>query len=438
MTQHLLRVVSAIAAICTGGCGMSHDSTAVKSETKTLPNGLRIVAIPFAKSGNVSIFTYLPLGLAGDGAGQTQWSHLIEHLVIRTTMPGDLSQGNAETLPDHMRLDFYGTTANWQEGLSHHQRWLEGIPFSQANLDAEKPRVVAECDSVAKNLATHKFAMSAWAQGVRFGRPNVTIKGDVLKAELAAVQKYRNERLMVPAQTTVCVVGGVDAATVFAEVEKQLGGLRSGPAATTAPPAPARAPTPGNLDLTWDLDARHILLTWPLPDAGTAEHAALTAASVWLNMRFFEDTALKPLTGMVACATDLTTPEGSFFCVSTALRPGAEADAVRKKLLATVGRLAAGGNDLKQLPMLGQQLAFQLTRVPDSAALAGSTPPGMKPAMVEANIGLQSGMHVQRFGAHREEEARHLSRLTATGVQQAAARFLTEAKCQTCTLQPAH
>jgi hypothetical protein len=45
--------------------------------------------------------------------------------------------------------------------LTHHRRWLEGVPFTEATLEEEKPKVIAECDFTARNLATHKFAVAA-------------------------------------------------------------------------------------------------------------------------------------------------------------------------------------------------------------------------------------------------------------------------------------
>jgi hypothetical protein len=89
--------------------------TKPKVEARTLTNGLRVVAIHFPSSTNASIYTFLPLSLTTDDAGQAQWSHLVEHLVIRSTIPDDSREANAETLPDHMRLDFYGNVGNWKE-----------------------------------------------------------------------------------------------------------------------------------------------------------------------------------------------------------------------------------------------------------------------------------------------------------------------------------
>src|SRR4051812_5373195 len=195
-------------------------------ETRNLTNGLRLIAVYFPASTNVSIFTFLPMSLTTDDARQAQWAHLVEHLVIRSTMPSDSPQANAETLPDHMRLDFYGNSGNWHEGLLHHRRWLEGVPFTESSLAAEKPKVNMECDFTAKNFATHKFAMAAWAQGFRHGQTNVALKEDVLRANLTDVQHLRDDRLVASNQVTVCIVGGLEPATVLAAVEKEFSGLR--------------------------------------------------------------------------------------------------------------------------------------------------------------------------------------------------------------------
>jgi hypothetical protein len=197
-----------------------------RAESQALPNGIRIVSVHFPDSTNMAIFTYVPMGLVMDGPQQTQWSHLVEHLVIRSTVPGDLSVANAETLPDHMRLDFYGNVSNWKEGLSHHQRWLQGVPFTQASLEAEKPKVRSEADYTVRNLATHKFAMAAWAQGFRHGQTNAAIQQDIGRVSLNDIQSYRDNHLPVLSNVVVCIVGGVEPAKVLPIVSEQLASIK--------------------------------------------------------------------------------------------------------------------------------------------------------------------------------------------------------------------
>ncbi len=199
----------------------------MKVETKTLSNGLGLVAIHNPGSRSESILTFLPMGLTSDGPGQTQWSHLVEHLVVRSTAGGDVEHFNAETVDDHMRLDSYGAAENWQDGLDHHRRWLQGVALTQQNLKAEKPNVIGEADTVARNSFTHKFALAAWAQASRHGRSEVAVKGDVLGARLEAIERYRNEHLIVLDRTVVCMVGGVEPAVALAAATKRLEGIRS-------------------------------------------------------------------------------------------------------------------------------------------------------------------------------------------------------------------
>ncbi|MCY3024345.1 MAG: hypothetical protein NTW87_35665, partial [Planctomycetota bacterium] len=264
----------------------------------------------------------------------------------------------------------------------------------------------------------------------RHGRKQADLKGDVLRAELKAVQLYRDERLVVPGKTTVCLVGGVDAKAFFAEAEKQLGGIKS----LALPPPPVKTAA-GNLDLTWDLDASHLILAWPLPDFGQEDYAALMAAAQWQTVQFCSDAELIQQTGRVFAGADLSTPEGNFFYVSASLRPGAAFAAVEKRLRACVSQWAT--NPSEQIALFSKQVSFSLTYVPDPAALLAQPPPGVTPAMIECNAGLQACMNIHRYGQQREALARMLGDVTTAKVRQAAAKYLTEQKCSVCTIHPA-
>jgi predicted Zn-dependent peptidase len=422
----------ALALLTAAGMGCrSRADVRSGADTLSLKNGIRVVVVRIPGTSNTSIFTYLPMGLASDGAGQAQWSHLVEHLVLRTTVPFGSQEANAETLPDHLRLDFYGTTENWEDGLSHHVRWLEGVPFAEQSLTAEKPRVNAECDTVAQSLATHKFAMAAWAQGYRFGRPHAAIKGDVERATLADIQRYRDERLPVLEKVVVCIVGGLDAETVTPVVIEQLGKLTS----EAKLPAPVAA-TGGSREMTWDLAARHLVLTWPVPDLTAPDYPALMVAGQWLTMQLFGDQELKALTGMAFAGADLTTPEGRFFYVSASVRPEASFQAVQAKLDTHLAALRTNEPGPAEAPQIGRQLSDALTTIPDVAMVKAQAPPNMTEAMIEGNLGLQYGMHQYRYGSHRTAIADGLAAVTAADVRQAAQEHLAPERCSLCTLRP--
>jgi hypothetical protein len=400
--------------------------------SRTFTNGLRAAVVYFPGSTNVSTFTFLSLGLASDGPGQTQWAHLIEHLVLRTTMPTTSAEANAETLPDHLRLDFYGDAGNWKEGLSHQRRWLEGIPFTEASLQAEKPLVNQECDFTVRKFATHKFAVAAWNQGFRHARTNIAVKGDVTKATLGEIQRIRDERLAVSNQVTVCVVGGIPAENVFVEIEKQLSRVEL--RGSLAPQTGRNART---LDLTWDLPARHLLLTWPIAGSDESDHAALSAAAMCLNMQLSRDTELARDVSMPFVGADLVTPEGTFFYVSAALRPMARFEDLRTRLQARVEGFSSNATELAQVPSIGRQLAKSLVEIGDPKLIKAQAPPQMTLAMIEANIGLQAGMGEHRYGNRRAALAKQLTELSADDVRAVARKYLSTSKVSVCTLRPA-
>jgi hypothetical protein len=396
-----------------------------------LSNGILVVSVYFPGSTNVSIFTYLPLGLASDGPQQAQWSHLIEHLVLRSTGLADLTRANAETLPDHMRLDFYGNVGNWKEGVSHHRRWLEGAPFTEASLAAEKPKVKSECDFTAKNFATHKFAIAAWAQGYRYNQTHAALKGDVDRASLSDIQKYRESRLAVRSNAVVCVVGGIEPAKVLPACSEALGAIKS----SAGPVAPV-ALHPGNREMTWDLNARHLVLTWPIPAPAAEDFPALLVAAQWLNLQFFSDPEAKKMTGRVFAGADLATPEGNFFYVTASLRPGSSFKDVQERLEYHLRRLSSPDEDLSLLPMFGGQLAGSLTQVPDPRLMKGQLPPSASMAMVEGNLGLQWGMNEYRYGPYKAVLARRLAELKTVQIRQAVSNHLAASKCSIITLRP--
>lgn len=397
----------------------------------TLTNGIRIVSLHFPHSTNMAIFTYLPLGLAGDEPHRAQWSHLIEHLVIRSTVSSGLGMANAETLPDHLRLDFYGHTANWEDGLSHHRRWLEGVPFTAASLAAEKSKVKSEGDFTARQLATHKFALAAWAQGLRHGLTNVALKGDVDRAELEEIQGYRDQRMVVLTNVVVCIAGGVDPQQVLAACAKKLSNVSS-----TAQPAQAVQLHHGTRAMTWDLDARHIVITWPIPSAAQDDFAALLVAAQWLNLQLFSDAEIKQRTGMALAGADLVTPEGSFLFLSASLRPGHSFEEVEAALARPLQRLRAGNAEVPLLANLGRRWADSLAVLPNPDSMKGQLPPNVTPAMVEMNLALQWGMQEYRYGPHKSALADRLKRVTAEAVQGAVRDHLNENRRSVITLQP--
>lgn len=430
-----MKLVRAVSRLTVGTILLLGGTTSLAAKPQvdgfTLENGIRVVSLYIRDSNNVSIFTYLPMGLASDGPGQAQWSHLIEHLVLRSPVALRYDQANGETPEDHMRLDFYGNVSNWQEGLSHHRLWLAGVAFDERRLELEKVQVNSECDTVANRLATHRFAFAAWGQGFRHGRKHAAVKGDVSRARLSEIQRHRDEHLVVLDKSVVCFIGGVDPKTLRAVVNKELGGIQS----EAKRPAPVELHT-GSHEMTWDIDARHIILSWPIPDVTGPRYGALMVAARLLMVRFNLDAELKALTGVVFAGTDLAVPEGRFFYVTASVRAEASFDDVRKKLEGHIDALKSDENAVAWAATIGQQISSEISQVMEPRLAKAQLPANASIAMAEGQAGLLWGTYEFRYGSWRSALAKRLAAITGKKVQRAAMKHLTDEMCSVFRIEP--
>src|SRR5713226_1986287 len=311
--------------LCLCLCGAAWGT---EVQSRHLPNGIEIQYVHVPGSAGLSVFSFLPAGLANDDDGCAQFSHLLEHMVIRTTTPQDSTNVNAETLADHMRLDYYGSAANWREAVSHHARWLAGLPFDANILRREIARANSEVDFTAQNLMSHKFGVAAWNQAWRFGHSQVTVRLDPARITLMRLQRYRDTHFNQLGRTVVTAVGGAEPVTILSALSEAMGKARPGSPSARGGPKPA----PADKTATWDLPVRHLIMSWPIPGpASEKEYAALIAAAQWFLSRAYLDLEWKKLTGPVLAGADLVTPETAYFYLSATLQPQTQPDAVRRK-----------------------------------------------------------------------------------------------------------
>jgi predicted Zn-dependent peptidase len=273
--------------------------------------------------------------------------------------------------------------------------------------------------------------MAAWAQGVRHGETAAALKGDIDRASLTDIQAYRDAHLAVLSNVVVCVVGGVAPEEVRAEAFRQLEPLQS-----KAKLATVVKLHPGKHEMSWDLNARHFVLSWPIPGPEEPAFAPLLVAGQRLMMLCYADERLKALTGMTLAGADLRTPEGNFFYVSASVRPDSSFAEVEKLLAKYVSELSAPGTDLSWAPMFGQQLAESLSSVPDLDTLKAQLPPNVTMEAVQGNLGLQWGMNEFRYGGRKTSLAGNLRHLNAEAVRDAAKKYFSISNCTSVTLQP--
>lgn len=399
----------------------------------TLNNGIRVVCLYVEDSTDVVILSYLPLGLVNDGKTKAQWSHLVEHLTIRTTGPIDYKTSNAETMADNMRLEFIGNTDNWTQGLERHAKWLSGLPFSEESLAEELPKALSEIDTTEARLATHKWAYAAWNQVFRHGETDISVRGDVQSAQLSELQEYRDLHLVQADRVLLCVIGGVESKTLQPVMEEQFGSINL--TAKTFPPATVTSETVKDHTATWDINVTHYMETYAIPRPENVDYPALYIANALLNLVLMQDTELKELIGFVLCGVDLITPEQTYLQISASLKPNADIEVVMQRIRLLINRLKQPENNA-QVAMAAPSLSMQFSSPLDVDMIKRQNPGGVSEAMMLGNIGLWWGMLEYQYGETLPKLAGAFANVSADDVADVVNQYLTEDDRMTLVLTP--
>ena len=399
----------------------------------TLSNGIRVVNFYVENTTDVGIFSYLPLGLVTDGKAKAQWSHLIEHLTLRTTGPIDYNTSSAETMADNMRLEFRGNTDNWTQGLELHAKWLSGLPFSAESLAEELPNALSEINATEARLATHKWAFAAWNQVFRHGETDIAMRGDIQSAQLSELQEYRDQHLVQADRVLLCVIGGVDSETLKETMEKQLGAISLSEKKlpqSTVPPEIAK-----DQNATWDINVTHYMETYAIPKVENRDYPALYMASLLLRVACMQDPELKALTGHVFCGVDLITPEQVYLYVSASLKPDTDIDKVKQQIRLLINQLKQPANNA-QVPMYAQSLSMELSSSPDITMVMQRKPAGVTETMMLLQLGVTWGMLDYQYGDTLSQLAGAFADVSAADVADVVNRYLTEDERMTLVLTP--
>ncbi len=412
---------------------LSASNTAPKVARFTLSNGIRVVNLYVENSAQVGIFSYLPLGLVADGKAKAQWSQLINHLTVRSTGPIDINTSGAETMTDNLRLDYLGNSDNWLQGVERHANWLSGLPFTEESLAEEIPNVLTQIDIVEKNLATHKYANTAWNQVIRHGETDIAIRESIQSARLNELQEYRDRHLVQADSVLLCVIGGVDTEILKQTMEQHLGSINL--PEKRSPKPTVSIETTNDLNATWDINVTHYLETYPIPRPDDTDYPALFVASVLLRLACIQDTQLKDLAGYVYSGVDLVTPEQIYFYISASLKPNSDIEKVKERVSYLMNEMRQPENNT-QVDMVTYWLSLELGAPPDMKTLMQNKPENVTEDMWLLQFGVSWGMLEYQYGETMSQLAAAFANVSADDVGSVANRYLTEDRRMTLLLTP--
>lgn len=386
-----------------------------------LPNGVRAVVVHVPDAPRQTTFTFLPLSLATDGPNQAQWSHLIEHLLIRSTDPHSLQadgmEFNGETGPECLRLDSYAAPEQWRASIERHAKWLAARSFDAEMLEREKAMIAGEERGTSTSGFTHKWAIAAWNQIIRHGLDHAAVHGDVAGASVESVMDAAQARLPIDQSVLIATIGPAEPDAVRAAMEETIGQLNA-----FTPEAPRHGAAAGDRlpDVTrgtWDLPTCHVLIWWRLPDASPATRAAATASFMDAQMRLQTLKVGGEKPGVVLAHPIITIPEGAYFVVNLRLAPGIDPAAARNAVVQ-----AMNSCNPEMALRLGRMSAMNWGPAPDFDASRRNLQERMR-HLLEGQWLLTRSMEEFNWGAPAEAIAGSLRELTAESIRPVAERL---------------
>ncbi|MGI9014973.1 MAG: hypothetical protein ACR2GY_12090 [Phycisphaerales bacterium] len=258
------------------------DAEPARVQEYQLDNGVRVVNVYVPGANRQVTFSCIPVSMGDEPDGQAQWSHLLEHMMIRSTdafgLEADGMSFNGETNHTLLRLETIAEVPAWRDSVERHARWLAVDTFPEEVLAREKQNVQREIDGTAAARQTYKWSVAAWNQVVRHGRDHAAVARDVHRARAEEIAVFAKQSCTIGDNTWLFTIGPVDPGQVKDDIAATVGMIDR--SAEVRQPAATLARDAGALRGTWDVPTRHVLAWWIIePDAdGDIELQDLKAA----------------------------------------------------------------------------------------------------------------------------------------------------------------
>ncbi len=249
----------------------------------SLPSGIRVICDPAPGFETLAISVVAGRGARWEGAGQSGWSHLLEHMVFKGAGGRSAREivevieargGQINAATGHERTSFQVRALKDSLALSVE---LVADLILRPTLDADdlsrEKRVVAQELAEASDAPDDKvfeLAQAAAFKGQPLGRPILGAPRAVAAATPHGLQTWR-ERLYAPDRLVISAAGAVDEDALLAHVERAFAG-----AVSAAPQTPTPATFKGGAAVKRrNLEQAHVVFLLPGPGADDGDRFAL-------------------------------------------------------------------------------------------------------------------------------------------------------------------
>lgn len=408
---------------------------------RTLPNGLRVFAMPDKSGTSVSVQVWYNVGGRDDPRGRSGFAHLFEHLMFKATrnMPAETMDRLTEDVGGNNNASTDDDFTEYHESApaNHLQRLIWAEAERMGALVIDQPTFVAERDVVKEelrgdaarpydslfrlNLPAASYTVSSYARSPI---------GSIADLDAATVDDVRafHAQYYRPDNAVLVVSGNFDPADLTKWVDTYFG-----PIAKPGRPIPRNfvAEPPRTAGRRITLHAPNtplpaVLLSWQLPPAGNADHAVLNVIDGILSggesARFYQSLVYRDqLAAEAGISTDLRKGTGMFSAyaiVAGGKTPEAVEAALRKEIA-----------QLRDAPVSAAELTRVKNQIVTSALKERETAEG-RASTLASSVVLENDPHAA------DKRIVQIQAVTAADVQRVARKLFADDRAVTIDYLP--
>ena len=402
-------------------------------EQFTMPNGLRVIVHTDRKAPVVAVAAWYNVGSKDEPKGKTGFAHLFEHIML---FNGTENVPNlTEVLRNVGATDWNGTT--WFDRTNYFQTvptpaleralFLESermghiLPaLSQERLDAQRGIVQNEKrqgDNNPFGLVQYAMLEALFPEGHPYRHSTIGSMADLDAATLEDVRTWFRENYG-PNNAVLVLAGDIDARSARPLIDKYFGHIKRGPANVPAQAAVPTLAAPVSAVMQDRVANTRLYRSWAVPGRTDGAAVPLEVAAAVLgglaSSRLDNELVRRDQTAVAVSAGMQSHQRVGIFQVTVDVKPGADADAVARKLDAIIADMATKGPTADEVQRAAMRAASgAVAAVEQVGGFGGKT------------VALAEGALYHDDPGHFRKQMDAYARVTPATVRAATQRWLT-------------
>ncbi len=343
-------------------------SSLPKYYTKTLKNGLKVVAIPLHNdSGVVSTDIFYKVGSRNEVMGKTGIAHMLEHMNFKSSK--NLNAGefdhivksyggvnNASTSFDYTHYFIKSSSDNMGESMHLFAELMQNLSLKDEEFQPERDVVAEErrwrTDNNPIGYLYFRMFNNAYIYHPYHWTP-IGFMNDIKTWTIENIREF-HKTYYQPNNAVLMVVGDIDPETVFQTAQKEFGAIKN--AVEKVPEVKFVEPKqdgPKRVTIHKDTQVEILALTFHIPNFKSPDQVALSVISEILysgkSSRLYKELIDKKQLVNQIYAYNMENTDPGLFIFLAVCNPGVKAEMVEAELKEQIERLKKGGVTKEEL-----------------------------------------------------------------------------------------